>query len=202
MSAAGEPDTCNRWIRDFVVAHVLFASGFFMAPVAVLLLQHRSAGAIFFATFAAFYTSVCLLLCLRFYAELRRPPWPRRRRSAAPTAARSSGAAGAVAGHETEHSLRDPAAPRSAEVRAALAAGRVPTYAHLGDGDGVAGDCAVCLGELEKGETVRRLRACQHVFHLECIDLWLRAHATCPVCRSGVLPEAPERTVDVVVIRV
>ncbi|CAL5059166.1 unnamed protein product [Urochloa decumbens] len=196
MPAAGEPaDTCYRWVRDFVVMHVLFASGFFMVPVAVLLLQQRGAGAIFFATFAVFYTSVCLLLCLRFYAELRRPPWPRRR-SAAPAAARSSGAAGAVAGREMSHALRDrPAAPRSAEVRAALAAGRVPSYEHLGDGD-----CAVCLGEL-KGETVRRLRACQHVFHMECIDLWLRAHATCPVCRSGVLTEEPERAVEVVVVR-
>ncbi|CAL4888871.1 unnamed protein product [Urochloa decumbens] len=205
MSAADEPDTCYRWTRDFVVAHAVFASGLVTAPVAVLLLAHhpRSGRAIFFAAFAAFCSSVSLLLCLRFYAELRRPPWPRWR-SAAYTAAWSG-----AAGHETSsHALRDDpaeqAAPRCAEVRAALAAGRIPSYEHPRDGDGgdgAAGDCAVCLGEVEKGETVRRLPACRHVFHMECIDMWLGANATCPVCRSGVLSEEPVRAVEVVVVR-
>ncbi|CAL5022899.1 unnamed protein product [Urochloa decumbens] len=204
MSAADEPDTCYRWTRDFVVAHAIFASGLVTAPVAVLLLVHhpRSARAIFFAAFAAFCTSVTLLLCLRFYAELRRPPWLRRR-SAAPTA-EWSGAAGAVARHETSHAIRDTEQPaaRHGEGRAALASGRIPSYEHPGGGGGdVAVDCAVCLGEVEKGEKARRLPACRHVFHMECIDMWLCANATCPVCRSGVLPEALERVVEVVVVR-
>ncbi|CAN6243737.1 unnamed protein product [Urochloa humidicola] len=203
MSDADEPDTCYRWTRDFVVAHAVFASGLVTAPVAVLLLvdHPRSGRAMFFAAFAAFCVGVSLLLCLRFYAELRRPPWPRRRSGAAPTAALSGGGA-AAAGHETSHSVRDPeqAAPRVAEVRAALASGRIPSYEHPGGG-GAAVDCAVCLGEVEKGEMVRRLPVCRHVFHMDCIDLWLRANATCPVCRSGVLPGEPELAVEVVVVR-
>lgn len=33
----------------------------------------------------------------------------------------------------------------------------------------------------------RKLPKCEHVFHMECIDMWLHSHATCPVCRAAVL---------------
>ncbi|KAJ3692172.1 hypothetical protein LUZ60_012522 [Juncus effusus] len=53
---------------------------------------------------------------------------------------------------------------------------------------GSSGDlvCSVCLEVLHQGEMVRRLPACQHLFHLECIDMWLGSHSTCPLCRSSV----------------
>jgi E3 ubiquitin-protein ligase ATL41 len=49
--------------------------------------------------------------------------------------------------------------------------------------------CAVCLGEMEDGELGRLLPACSHVFHVGCIDAWLRLSSTCPVCRSAVRTE-------------
>uniref|UniRef100_A0A0D9XYX5 RING-type domain-containing protein n=1 Tax=Leersia perrieri TaxID=77586 RepID=A0A0D9XYX5_9ORYZ len=47
-------------------------------------------------------------------------------------------------------------------------------------------ECAVCIAAVKEGETARRLPACGHAFHAPCIDGWLRAHATCPVCRADV----------------
>ncbi|XP_062224599.1 E3 ubiquitin-protein ligase EL5-like [Phragmites australis] len=199
MSA--EEGTCYRWCCDFVVAHGVFASGFVTAPVAVVhLVNHpHSSAAAFFAIFASFCTTISLILCCSFYAELKRPPWPRWL-SAAPASGgqqqEDGGGQESTREGSVPHDLRHPDQPVMArgEMQAALAAERIPSYEHR---DGAA-DCTVCLGEVEKGETVRRLPACQHVFHRECIDMWLHAHATCPVCRSSALP-APERPVDVVV---
>ncbi|KAK1614361.1 hypothetical protein QYE76_019878 [Lolium multiflorum] len=50
-------------------------------------------------------------------------------------------------------------------------------------------ECAVCLQELEHGDVVRVLPACTHFFHSSCLDPWLRAHASCPVCRAHPEPE-------------
>ena len=46
----------------------------------------------------------------------------------------------------------------------------------------------MCLAEYEAGEVLRRLPPCGHEFHLACIDLWLTAHTTCPMCRRSLLP--------------
>uniref|UniRef100_A0ACD5XVE7 Uncharacterized protein n=1 Tax=Avena sativa TaxID=4498 RepID=A0ACD5XVE7_AVESA len=54
-------------------------------------------------------------------------------------------------------------------------------------GVGSGGDCAVCLGEFNDGELVRLLPRCTHPFHAPCIDTWLRAHVSCPICRSPVV---------------
>ncbi|XP_066375002.1 RING-H2 finger protein ATL57-like [Miscanthus floridulus] len=52
-------------------------------------------------------------------------------------------------------------------------------------------ECAVCLGELQRGEVVKQLPACMHLFHEGCIDAWLRSRITCPVCRSPVNTALP-----------
>ncbi|XP_019169886.1 PREDICTED: RING-H2 finger protein ATL65 [Ipomoea nil] len=53
-------------------------------------------------------------------------------------------------------------------------------------------DCAVCLLEFEDDDYVRTLPVCSHAFHVECIDIWLRSHANCPLCRAGIFrPESP-----------
>ncbi|KAI3446057.1 hypothetical protein Pfo_002722 [Paulownia fortunei] len=47
-------------------------------------------------------------------------------------------------------------------------------------------DCAVCLLEFEENDYVRTLPVCSHAFHVDCIDIWLRSHANCPLCRAGI----------------
>ncbi len=53
-------------------------------------------------------------------------------------------------------------------------------------------NCSVCLGDYEAGEMLRRLPVCTHCFHKECIDPWLAAHQTCPLCRVSLLPAGAE----------
>ncbi|KAK3162323.1 hypothetical protein QOZ80_1BG0088200 [Eleusine coracana subsp. coracana] len=61
--------------------------------------------------------------------------------------------------------------------------------------------CAICKGRL-MGQGVegpcRRLRPCGHVYHAECIDLWLQRKWICPLCRAGVVVSRTE-TIDAMV---
>ncbi|XP_010423421.1 PREDICTED: RING-H2 finger protein ATL43-like [Camelina sativa] len=56
-----------------------------------------------------------------------------------------------------------------------------------GQKDGL--ECAVCLARFEPTEVLRLLPKCKHAFHVECVDTWLDAHSTCPLCRYRVDPE-------------
>ncbi|KOM25646.1 hypothetical protein LR48_Vigan148s001000 [Vigna angularis] len=47
-------------------------------------------------------------------------------------------------------------------------------------------DCPVCLSEFEDDESVRLLPKCSHAFHLPCIDMWLKSHSSCPLCRASI----------------
>lgn len=53
-------------------------------------------------------------------------------------------------------------------------------------------ECVICLGLWEVGDFGRKLRNCGHGFHVECIDMWLFSHSTCPICRSPVLAASDE----------
>lgn len=113
---------------------------------------------------------------------------------------------GNVAGPPTQQQRQAaPAAPgvhhRCACGLADAAIATLPTFAYqppaAGKGDGSDGDdkprgscvlCAVCLEDVRAGEMVRQLPACRHLFHVDCVDTWLRAHRTCPLCRCQLSP--------------
>ncbi|KAG8378563.1 hypothetical protein BUALT_Bualt08G0149900 [Buddleja alternifolia] len=47
--------------------------------------------------------------------------------------------------------------------------------------------CAVCLGDYQAEDRLQQIPACGHTFHMDCIDLWLATHTTCPLCRQSLL---------------
>ncbi|KAF5799113.1 putative transcription factor C2H2 family [Helianthus annuus] len=44
--------------------------------------------------------------------------------------------------------------------------------------------CSICLEDYKPADVVRLFPDCGHLFHVTCIDTWLKGHATCPVCRN------------------
>lgn len=45
-------------------------------------------------------------------------------------------------------------------------------------------ECAVCLNEFLEEEKLKKIPNCGHVFHIDCIDVWLQNNANCPLCRN------------------
>uniref|UniRef100_A0A7N0V3V8 RING-type E3 ubiquitin transferase n=1 Tax=Kalanchoe fedtschenkoi TaxID=63787 RepID=A0A7N0V3V8_KALFE len=48
--------------------------------------------------------------------------------------------------------------------------------------------CSICLADYKGPDALRMLPDCGHLFHVGCVDPWLRLHPTCPVCRTSPLP--------------
>ncbi|XP_025147230.1 E3 ubiquitin-protein ligase RNF133 [Bubalus kerabau] len=51
-----------------------------------------------------------------------------------------------------------------------------------GNGD----SCIVCFELYKPNDTIRVL-TCKHFFHKNCIDPWILAHGTCPMCKCDIL---------------
>ncbi|XP_068318813.1 RING-H2 finger protein ATL33-like [Pyrus communis] len=47
-------------------------------------------------------------------------------------------------------------------------------------------ECPVCLSLFADGEELRQLCVCKHSFHSLCINMWLKDHSNCPICRASV----------------
>ncbi|KAK9282729.1 hypothetical protein L1049_010949 [Liquidambar formosana] len=51
--------------------------------------------------------------------------------------------------------------------------------------------CSICLADYKETDMLRLLPDCGHLFHLQCIDAWLRLHPKCPVCRNSLVSTPP-----------
>jgi hypothetical protein len=47
-------------------------------------------------------------------------------------------------------------------------------------------NCSVCQDRIGANSDVRKIDACQHVFHKRCVDRWFRQSVVCPVCRHDI----------------
>ena len=45
--------------------------------------------------------------------------------------------------------------------------------------------CTICISDFEVGEELKQL-PCRHIYHLECVDSWLKQENKCPVCKGEV----------------
>ncbi|XP_059440783.1 putative RING-H2 finger protein ATL21A isoform X1 [Corylus avellana] len=45
--------------------------------------------------------------------------------------------------------------------------------------------CPICLSEYQPKEELRTIPECNHYFHVNCIDEWLKLNGTCPLCRNS-----------------
>ena len=46
--------------------------------------------------------------------------------------------------------------------------------------------CAICQDTMEAGSQARAINACDHRFHVGCIDTWFQRNVRCPVCRHDI----------------
>lgn len=56
----------------------------------------------------------------------------------------------------------------------------------------VAGNCLVCREDLDQNGGGKKL-PCGHIFHLECLRLWLQHQQTCPLCRLEILKQQQQQ---------
>lgn len=45
--------------------------------------------------------------------------------------------------------------------------------------------CPICLSEYQPKDSLRTIPECNHYFHANCVDEWLKMNATCPLCRNS-----------------
>ncbi|XP_076452280.1 uncharacterized protein LOC143287922 [Babylonia areolata] len=92
----------------------------------------------------------------------------------------AASAAGAGAGATTPHSLHAPgggALPGGGPTRPSSDASTVQSSNSE--------SCAICLEGYREAQVLRVL-PCHHEFHQVCVDPWLEAHGTCPLCKIHI----------------
>ncbi|MCD7463055.1 hypothetical protein HAX54_049872 [Datura stramonium] len=62
----------------------------------------------------------------------------------------------------------------------------IPVCKYKKRGERVSRECAVCLNEFQENERLRVIPNCAHIFHIDCIDVWLQNNANCPLCRNSI----------------
>jgi len=46
--------------------------------------------------------------------------------------------------------------------------------------------CSICIENIKINDWYKQLPQCEHYFHADCIDRWLRVRDSCPLCRQTI----------------
>lgn len=52
-------------------------------------------------------------------------------------------------------------------------------------------ECSICLDDIKKNQESKTV--CNHKFHKECLNTWLKTHNTCPLCRTSIADKKVKR---------
>ncbi|KAF2453511.1 hypothetical protein BDY21DRAFT_292890, partial [Lineolata rhizophorae] len=89
--------------------------------------------------------------------------------------------AAAVAAAAATTTTSPPASPSRSDAPPSSSSNRSPQFAQP--------TCAICLDDFEPGVSQVRELPCQHIFHPDCVDPFLRDNSSlCPLCKKSVLP--------------
>jgi hypothetical protein len=47
-------------------------------------------------------------------------------------------------------------------------------------------ECIICFAEYEMHDKLIKFPMCEHKYHAECLDVWLKKENSCPMCRRKV----------------
>lgn len=47
--------------------------------------------------------------------------------------------------------------------------------------------CSICLSSFQPNEDLREIKNCQHLYHPECLDEWLKLKPKCPNCNLNII---------------
>jgi len=91
--------------------------------------------------------------------------------------------------------MRSGSLPLGAQALAASTAvftlREAPSIGSNGTSDPSKDSCMVCLEDFKVEEEIRIL-PCVHRFHRQCIDVWLRRSAQCPICKHAIGGPPPQ----------
>lgn len=54
-------------------------------------------------------------------------------------------------------------------------------------------NCVVCLCDFETGDNLRKLGPCKHIFHEQCLNMWLGKDKSCPFCKENLTWQVLEK---------
>uniref|UniRef100_A0A8C5PPF3 RING-type domain-containing protein n=1 Tax=Leptobrachium leishanense TaxID=445787 RepID=A0A8C5PPF3_9ANUR len=55
--------------------------------------------------------------------------------------------------------------------------------------------CSICLEDYDGRNSASQI-SCSHIFHSDCILMWLMNSATCPICRAEIRHAGPDTSKD------